>query len=55
MPDGSQKLDLCDKLMVVVDEQRIAELDRVLTEFKEKTRQEVIYREIQRGDQVDLL
>jgi hypothetical protein len=55
MPDGTEKLDVCAKYMVVVDESRISELEQVLADFKKKTLQEKIYVEIQREVDIRLI
>src|SRR6266849_9431839 len=47
MADGSQKLDVCEKYMVLLDRSRIGELKGLLQQFKEKTLQESIYLEVQ--------
>jgi hypothetical protein len=48
MTDGSQSLDESAAYMVILEEDRLAELEQVLREFKNKTTQEVIYLEVQR-------
>ncbi len=48
MGDGSQSLDECAAYVIVLDETRLAELEHVLRDFKNKTLQEAIYLEAQR-------
>ena len=55
MPDGSQKIDACDKYMVFLDEVRLGEVEQVLLEFKAKTTQAAIYFEVQRNPEIRLL
>jgi hypothetical protein len=49
MSDGTRALDRSAAYVVVLDEERIDELEAVLREFKSRTLQEAIYLEIQRG------
>ena len=48
MLDGSQSLDESAAYLVVLEEDRLVELEQVLREFKSKTTQEAIYLEVQR-------
>jgi hypothetical protein len=55
MADGSEKIDVCAKYYVILDDSRLGELEQVLLDFKAKTRQEAIYLEIQRSVEVRLI
>jgi hypothetical protein len=55
MPDGSEKIDVCAKHMVFLDESRLPELEQVLRDFKAKTTQAAIYLEVQRDAEIRLL
>jgi hypothetical protein len=52
MADGTQSLDESAAYLVVLEETRLAELEQILREFKNKTSQEAIYLEIQRDVEV---
>ena len=47
MADGSKKVDVCERYMVLFDATRIEELEQELRLFKAQTQQEAIYLEIQ--------
>jgi hypothetical protein len=49
MADRRPVYDICKAYMIVMDEDRIGELEALLREFKAKTTQEAIYLEIQHG------
>jgi hypothetical protein len=55
MPDGTKALDESAAYVVVIDDSQIAELERLLIDFKSKTTQDAIYLEIQRDVDVRLL
>ena len=55
MTDGTMVIDESEAYMVVLDEDRVFELERVLAEFKMKTLQEAIYLEINRDIDVRLI
>lgn len=48
MADGTQAVDESAWYMIVLDENRVAELEELLREFKRKTKQEAIFLEIER-------
>ncbi len=45
MPDGSQALDHSNEYTLLLDEDRLPELERVLRDFRGKTKQDAIYLE----------
>src|SRR5437870_2064038 len=47
MLNGTQALDISAAYAVMIDEERVDELEQVLREFRSKTTQEAIYLEIQ--------
>jgi hypothetical protein len=49
MADGTQALDRSAAYVVVLEENRVDELEAILRTFKAKTLQQAIYLEIQRG------
>ena|SRR5579871_2584274 len=49
MADGTKVVDKNAAYMVVIDENRIGELEEVLRRFRARTLQEAVYLEIQRG------
>jgi len=49
MADRTQSLDRSAVYMVVLDEDRVGDLERILLDFKSKTLQEAIYLEVQHG------
>ena len=46
MVDGSQTLDRCECYFLILDEDRLGELERILVKFKEVAGQEKLYLEI---------
>jgi hypothetical protein len=48
MTEGAMAIDESEAYMVILDEERVYQLERVLAEFKMKTLQEAIYLEINR-------
>ena len=55
MSDGTQIIDDSEAYMVILDEDRVYELERVLAEFKVKTLQEAIYLEIIRNVDIRMI
>jgi hypothetical protein len=55
MSDGTHVIDDSEAYLVVLDEDRLFELERVLAEFKAKTLQEAIYLEIIRDVDIRLI
>lgn len=55
MSDGAQVIDDSEAYMVILEEDRVHQLERVLAEFKAKTLQEAIYLEIIRDVDVRLI
>jgi hypothetical protein len=55
MADGTQPLDESAAYFVILDEDRIDDLTKLLLEFKSGTLQEAIYLEIQRDVDVRFL
>jgi hypothetical protein len=49
MADGTRSLDENGAYVVALDESRLGELEQVLRDFKNKTKQEAIYLEVQRA------
>jgi hypothetical protein len=47
LSDRRPAYDICKAYMIVMDEERVPELESLLREFKAKTTQEAIYLEIQ--------
>lgn len=55
LSDGSQIIDDSEAYMVIMEEELIFELERVLAEFKMKTLQEAIYLEINRDVDIRMI
>jgi hypothetical protein len=55
MDDGTKSIDVSGAYILVLDDARLAELERVLLAFKSRTTQEAIYLEIQRDLEVRFL
>jgi hypothetical protein len=55
MPDGSQSQDKCKKYSLIFEESCLPDLEEILRSFKETTKQDKIYLEIQRGVEVRLI
>jgi hypothetical protein len=55
MSDGTQVIDDSEAYMVILDEDRLGDLEQVLRDFKAKTLQEAIYLEVIRHMDVRLI
>jgi hypothetical protein len=55
MSDGSEAIDVSEACMLVLDEERLEELQEILRAFKKQARQEAIYLELQWGVEIRLV